>query len=294
MSKLNIFKTPEGEASFNEAYDHLLATWPVPYTSMELPTEHGITYVIVSGKVDAPPLLLLHGMTFNSMMWRDNIAALSREYRTYCVDVLGDFGRSVVGKVLQSPEECNHWLNAVLDGLGLTKVHLMGHSMGGWLALNFALDFSTRVDRLVLLAPVGSIFRVPLKFFFKVYPALLKPTPERIRGAWNWFIAKGNEVDELVINQIIQSWTHCNMRLKVIPTRFKEEKLRGLQPRTLFLVGDEEVIYNAEKAVNRVTSWLPNVEAEVIPKASHCLTAEQAMIVNNLVLQFLSARVDTV
>ncbi|WP_165921135.1 alpha/beta fold hydrolase [Paenibacillus albiflavus] len=283
----SIFKTSEGEVCFNEAYDRLLATWPVLYESIHVQTDYGTTHIVVSGDVDAPPLVLLHGMTFNSTMWRDNIEALSSRYRTYCVDTLGDFGRSIVNKPLSSPQHCNDWLNQVLDGLGLAKVDLIGHSMGGWLALNFVLEYSNRLNRLVLLAPIASIYRVPLQFMFKVYPALLRPSPPRIRRAWNWFVASGNQTDELVMDQIIQSWTHCRILLKVIPTRFKEEHLRRLKTRTLFLVGDKEVIYNAHKAVERVRSWLPNAQAVVIPKASHCLTAEQADAVNKCIMDFL-------
>jgi len=58
------------------------------------------------------------------------------------------------------------------------------------------------------------------------------------------------------------------------------------------LYGDEEVIYNAQKAMNRVRSWLPSAEAFVIHKASHCLPSEQAETVNKHILQFLSAQAD--
>lgn len=287
MTTYSIFKTVEGERRFHEAYEHILADWPVPYETIQLPTRFGNTHIMVSGNPDAPPLLLLHGMTINSTMWKDNIQDLSRNYRTYCIDVMGDFGKSVVTRPLQTEADCVQWLQDVLDGLGLSRVNLLGHSMGGWLALHFALNAPERVESLVLLAPVGSIFRIPLQFMFKVYPAMLLPAPHRIRRAWNWFLAKGSSLDEPIWRQVEEAWMHCRVLLKVIPKRFKEAQLRRLEPRTLFLVGDEEVIYNAHKAVERVKAWFPKVETEVIPHASHCLNAEQPAIVNDRILRFL-------
>jgi pimeloyl-ACP methyl ester carboxylesterase len=65
--------------------------------------------------------------------------------------------------------------------------------------------------------------------------------------------------------------------------------LRELKLRTLFLVGDEEVIYDARKAVDRVKELIPRAETHIIPRASHCLNAEQSELVNGLILQFLQA-----
>lgn len=282
-----IFKTPEGERRFHDAYSKILSVWPVPYDTLDISTRFGTTHVIACGKPDAPPLLLLHGMTANSTMWKDNIADLSGRYRTYAVDVMGDFGKSVVTKPLQSPEDCNLWLNDVLDGLRLGRTHVLGHSMGGWLALNFALHAPRKVNRLILLAPVGAFYSIPLQFMFKVYPALLLPSPRRIERAWNWFLAKGNRLDELAMGQAVEAYTHCRMLLKVIPKRFAQEQLQQLAVPTLFLVGEEEVIYNARKAAKLVRRLIPTAETEIVPRASHCLNAEQAEIVNGRILRFL-------
>src|SRR5262249_8331666 len=55
------FKTPEGQAAYLAAYDTAMGKWPVPYRELELPTRFGPTHVVVSGRADAPPLVLLHG-----------------------------------------------------------------------------------------------------------------------------------------------------------------------------------------------------------------------------------------
>jgi len=60
---------------------------------------------------------------------------------------------------------------------------------------------------------------------------------------------------------------------------------------TLFLVGENEKIYSAKKAVQRLNEVAPQIETEVIPNAGHDLTIVQAEMVNRKVLEFLKTTV---
>jgi len=61
----------------------------------------------------------------------------------------------------------------------------------------------------------------------------------------------------------------------------------SLRPPTLFLAGENEVIYSAEKAVRRLKRVAPQVTAEIIPAAGHDLPFRQTAAVNKRILQFL-------
>ncbi|MBS4218443.1 alpha/beta fold hydrolase [Bacillus sp. FJAT-49711] len=58
---------------------------------------------------------------------------------------------------ITSPEHIDRWVYGILDGLNLNDIYLVGHSMGGWISLQFSLN-SSRVKKLVLLAPIMSLF----------------------------------------------------------------------------------------------------------------------------------------
>ncbi len=92
----SVFRTPEDEAKYMAAYDAVLALWPVPYESFDVPTRFGKTHVIASGPKEAQPLVLLHATSASATMWFSNIADLSRNYRTYALDTIGEPGKSVV------------------------------------------------------------------------------------------------------------------------------------------------------------------------------------------------------
>ena len=64
---------------------------------------------------------------------------------------------------LKTEEDCVLWLDEVFKGLGIQNIHLIGHSMGGWLSLTYAKNRQENLKRLILIAPVASI--LPTSFY---------------------------------------------------------------------------------------------------------------------------------
>jgi pimeloyl-ACP methyl ester carboxylesterase len=136
---LPAFKSDEGKARYLAAYDAVLAEWPVPFDELDVPTRLGPTHVVASGPPDAPPLLLLPSFAGTATVWRLNAEGLSRAFRTYAVDVIGQPGKSLATRRLRRPREYADWLVDVLDGLNVRHASIVGCSFGGFLALNQAL-----------------------------------------------------------------------------------------------------------------------------------------------------------
>ncbi|GAH54730.1 unnamed protein product, partial [marine sediment metagenome] len=68
------------------------------------------------------------------MQWLPNIEALSEYYRTYAVDNIYDYGRSVYTRTIKSPDDFVNWLDELFSILELgDNINLMGLSYGGWL-----------------------------------------------------------------------------------------------------------------------------------------------------------------
>ncbi len=89
-----MFKSPKGQALYLAAYNATLSLWPIPVESFDLPTRFGTTHVNACGPAGAPPVLLLHAVAMSSTMWYPNVANLSRSYRLYALDTIGDAGKS--------------------------------------------------------------------------------------------------------------------------------------------------------------------------------------------------------
>ncbi|MFI6867607.1 alpha/beta fold hydrolase [Nocardia sp. NPDC050406] len=148
------FAAPELETAYFSAYDAVMSYWPVPAETVDLPGRYGTTRVTSAGPTAAPPLVLLHGYGGTSAMWYPVIGSLAEEHHVRAVDTMGEPGRSKhTGTALTSMDDLVDWLAETFDLLDLPAADLCGQSLGGHLALRFALAHPERVRRLVLLDP---------------------------------------------------------------------------------------------------------------------------------------------
>ena len=84
------YKTAEGKEMVFRAYDTFLSKMRIPYEENHVDTRFGKAFVIATGKMDAPPLILLHGSAMNSVMWIRDMEQYSEFYRVYAVDLQGE------------------------------------------------------------------------------------------------------------------------------------------------------------------------------------------------------------
>jgi pimeloyl-ACP methyl ester carboxylesterase len=112
-------------------YKELLAGWPVPHTEDWVSTHLGDTFVVASGRAEAPPVILLHGSGASSAMWGQDSATWSTAMRVYAVDIPGEPGLSVAARPPLDSDAYVRWLTEVLDGLSVDRASLVGTSLGG-------------------------------------------------------------------------------------------------------------------------------------------------------------------
>ncbi len=165
---------------FFAAYNAMLARWPTGTTEIDVPTPYGTTRVHAYGPAGATPVLLLHGGGSTGAVWFANAPALGTHHRVLAVDILGDAGCSIRSeRPLRTTTDLMAWLDAILDGLTVSRAHLLGHSYGAWMALTYALHAAQRVDRLVLLDPTQCFANYRPGFLLRSLPVLLRPTQAR-------------------------------------------------------------------------------------------------------------------
>jgi pimeloyl-ACP methyl ester carboxylesterase len=106
-------------------------------------------------KPNGETVLLLHGKNFNGFYWKGVIRALTDAgFRVVAPDQVG-WGKSSKPKMHYSFHQLASTTKKLLDSLGVAQVHVVGHSMGGMLAVRFALMHPDAVTKLVLENPIG-------------------------------------------------------------------------------------------------------------------------------------------
>jgi len=289
------FRSATAKERYLQLYDSIAAEWPVPSDTTTVSTSLGPTFVRISGPDSTPPLVLLHGAGGNSLQWRLNVAALSERHRTYAVDVIYDCGRSVYTRVPTGADDFTGWLNELLDVLELgDDVSLVGLSYGGWLASQYALRFPNRLDQLVLLAPAGTV--LPLSFSW-IRRAMLCVLPSRrfTSSFLYWLLPDlatrdeaSREFLEREIDAAYLAIRSYKLTRLVNPSVLTDSQLQSIRVPTLFLVGENEKIYPALSAIERLNRVAPQIETQIIPHAGHDLTIVQTELVNRKIVQFLT------
>ena len=295
------FKSPEGEAEFMAAYEATLRLWPVPYEPMDISGRYGRTHLVASGRKDAPTLVLLH-MFFTSLtQWAANIADLSRDYRVYAIDVIGQPSKSIPGQPLKSRQDCVTWLSELLDALNIESTDLVGASFGGWFTLNYALGAPKRLNKIVLLSPAGGFLPLVKQFYVRGMLNTLFPRRFMMESFLRWMTYEENLRDpstRLIMNCLTDQMYLGSRYFRqpaemtrfipsVLQDPFSDEELRGMQVPTLLLIGQQEALYDSAAALERARRLIPNLEGELIAQANHEMTISQHEIVAPRVLEFL-------
>lgn len=270
-----------------KAYNNTLQLWKVPVESIYISTSFGLTHVLVAGSEDAEPLVLLHGFGFSSTEWLENIEALSGCYRVYAIDFPGDINKSSSIRPITNKADCAAWFTEMLDGLNVDKVHVCGHSYGGFIALVLATRLSSRIRKVIAISPGASLQPQSKGFFIRCLLAGMMPTTKRINKLMDYMTGKENVINQTLKDQFIVGMQNALPRTKLFVSYINDDELGQITVPVLLLIGDQDIQYDAEQAVNRARKLIHGIEAKVIPHAGHGLPLEKPEIVNALVLDFL-------
>jgi pimeloyl-ACP methyl ester carboxylesterase len=290
------FRSETLKEQYLASYDAHAARWPVVSNNRFVETPAGTTFVRIQGPLDGPPLVLLPGDSENSLAWIPVIAALSETYRTYALDHINDYGRSIYRRKMRNLADLTQWLDEVLDALDLNTVHLLGHSYGGWQAALYARAHPERLTSLILLSPVGTVLPQPLGLLVRAFAYGLLPFRVVSKRYMYWYdrdCARDSKtrplIDELSEETLLAR--RCFKRKSLIlSTVLSERDWQGITAPTLYLVGEDEVSYAPEQAVAKLREVAPAVQAHIAPGGDHHIMIVKPQWFVDHLLRFLGDR----
>jgi pimeloyl-ACP methyl ester carboxylesterase len=294
MPSCHPFRSESAKKRYLSVYDAKAERWPVSSECRVGDTSWGQTFVRISGPEDGPPLVLLPGAASTSLMWIPAIRSLSEGFRTYAVDNVYDYGRSVWTCAIRGPDDFTAWLDELFDALGLgDSINLLGISYGGWLACTYALRFPQRLDKVVTLAPAGTVIPVGLAFMLRAALTFL-PYRYFTKSFLYWLFGDSTGhstlnpsfLDDAVDEMFVAS--RCFKRKRFISPRvLTDTQLKGITTPMLYLIGEKDRICSARKTLTRLNRVAPHIETEIIPLVGHGLSMEESGTVNKKIIKFL-------
>lgn len=252
-------------------------------------------YVQVEG--DGPPVVLLHGFTSSGKTWEPLVEELKDTYTVISIDLPGH-GKTVTPD--RTMRECCTDLAFLLQSLRYTRVHMIGYSMGGRVALSFAYYYPELVNSLLLESASPGLRTERERFERKSKDEKLARTIEE-DGIYS-FVAYWERIPLFDSQQSLPE----EVRTKIQEERLAQKekglamslrkmgtgsqiplwnKLQDIQTSTMLLVGeydDKFVLINQE-----MQRKLPSATLEVVPGAGHTVHLERPKIFSTWVRQFL-------
>lgn len=264
------------------------------------------TRYILAGREEAPPLLLIHGLSLTADIWMKNIDVLARDFRVAAVDMLGhgftrphdsDRRITVQDKIEHILEFARH--------MGFERFSISGSSYGGLIAANVYLSAKDRVNKLIINGS-GSSFNTEEQlagFLDRIYrnykPVLAQSSPEAwqrlVEGSCHDPAAVPKEITFLLCLCYAQGWAvRCWERtiddMRDLPSfrRYRIlERLHEFEIPTLVVWGRNDtggVYQEAAAAVEK----MPDARLVAIDNCGHLPMIENPEIYNEQVLRFLN------
>lgn len=252
-------------------------------------------YYEVTGQGE--PLVLVHGWSFDTRSWEAQISDLSRHFKVLCYDLRG-FGKSALPVVVE-PYSHTDDLVALLDHLGLGRVHLAGHSFGGRIAIDFAMKYPERVHGLIL--PDGAVDLVDLPLSEELldwiggtWQAGRETGVERAKEIWlaGSPLAPAlqnpqatEQVRQMVGDYTGWHWENQDPYVGIEP--YRREDLSRISAPTLVILGLLNPPYYHEVAAIQ-DEYIPNSTLVSMAGVGHALSLEAPEEFNRILLEFLT------
>jgi 3-oxoadipate enol-lactonase len=246
-------------------------------------------------KGSGPAVVLIHGGQLDRRMWDGQFDTLARAHRVIRYDVRG-FGRSPPGPGagFRSYED----LGALLDSLGVARTSIVGLSLGGRIAVDFAIAHPERVERLVLLAPGVSGYpwsREDTAWSAAMERAVRARDTVAVTDLWlrSPYMAPAMENPALAPRLRELSLANSGAFLRASMGRELEPpafgRLRELRAPVLVVVGTRDDP-DIRTIVDSIAAQAPHARRLVLPGAGHMLNMERPAEVTRAVVEFLGGR----
>lgn len=292
-SPVGHFRTEEGRRDYVASYAAAMGKLPEPTRTMDLDTDFGTVrvYEFSSARTrGSAPVVLLPGRTSGVPMWEANLRGLTEERTVYALDALGDAGMSVQTRRIGGSADQAAWLDQVIARLGEPKVHLVGHSFGGWLAANYAARHPERVVTLSVLEPVFVFQGLRWQVYVKSIPASLPFLPQSWRDAMLADFGGAEEIDpdDPVARMISDATEHYAAKLP-LPERLTREQLRGLSMPVYVAMAADSSMHDPAAATRVARENVHDLRIRTWQGTTHSLPMEVPDRLNREFLEFMAA-----
>jgi len=255
----------------------------------------GLSYLTAGEK--GPAIVFLHGWGAFKELWWSTLRDLGRDYRCFAIDMPGH-GESRIGRADQIERIATLVADFCAD-LGLTSIILVGHSMGGSVAVELTLHYPHLVQRLALIDAAVDAYRMPAYTRLYLLPAIGWPVFRITQAIGRAFRPIGQRIPHDHGGGWIRPWVRRASHLatfdpeglyRILRSLFAtraDERLQQIRVPTLVLTGQFDSLVPPSHA-RRLAQVIPGARYVVLPASIHNPMDEQPGAFTRALRAFLS------
>jgi len=242
------------------------------------------------------PILLVAGLASDSQSWQPIVEELSKHYRVIIFDNRGS-GRTKPQEMEIRIQDIAEDCISLIQHIGLSSVALLGHSMGGFVALDVAIRYPEYISKLILLG-TSAFNSKRNNALFEDWATTLKSEMDAglwFRNIFYWIFSKRffEEKDTLAQSTRFaveypypQTATAFAHQVSAIKQFNCAGNLSRIESKTLLLCGKEDLLFSPEESFE-VLQAIPNLFFTIIEQAAHSIHVENPTEFLRLVREFL-------
>ncbi|MHA1785960.1 MAG: alpha/beta fold hydrolase [Candidatus Helarchaeota archaeon] len=247
------------------------------------------------GPKDAEVICFVHGYTGDKLDWIFQIEYFSKMYRCIAHEHRSH-GKSDIKDEEVTIKDLSEDLYELLKKLKVEKINLVGHSMGGFVSLQFALDHQDMLNRLILVDTTAKLktpddaYEMIKKFGYYEFSKMtakfteipLRKRPLESRDFYKklqkWELERKKNVPDFVAINFMRAFNNQNV----------EDRLNEINTKTLIIFGKQDLLIDAKIHSKILKDNIPNSKLIFIDNSGHSPTREQYLEFNKVLEEFLS------
>ena len=266
----NIFKSDDARKRIEDWYRRFLKRVNGQANSIEISTSFGTNHLLMVGDPSKPPLVCLHAMMTSSAHLASELGYLLDRFYLILPDLPGQSARGLPTHLSYKDHSHSQWLKEILDELELGETPLLGVSLGGFIARQFASANPGRVKSLILIVPAGIAQGSLVKGFMKMALPMIMykiyPTDKTLRKLVSHLLTTWDEEWARYLGDSLNDFA-TNLR---IPPVASAQELENLTMPSLVIAAEHDISFPGDKVIVRAKRHIPNAETELIKGSRHC------------------------
>lgn len=239
-------------------------------------------------------LVLVHGLGASAERWNNVIPKFAKHYHVIVPDLIG-FGYSDKPIVDYTPDFFSTFLGKFFDALEIKRPNVIGSSLGGQIAAEYASAHPNNIEKLILVSPSG-VMKQSTPALDAYIMAALYPNEQSAKNAFEMMESSGNQVDDRIVHGFVERMQLPNAKLAFMSTvlglknsEVITPKLHTINSPTLIIWGSKDPVIPIQYAESFALS-IKDCRFYRMDNCGHTPYVQDPDAFSSIVLEFLASR----